>query len=1018
MSSTLLHMSQPQSSIAFPSSPPTSVPSPSSAPTSPPSSQRTYSQASNTAGSPLPSIPRRTSFRSNHPPSFAELSISSNAAATAQRDELSSLPIPIPQPLLNDSDTGSSSSPPENGPITFIPSSKRNPPVVITQAPSPPRAGTSAPTPTPAPIGSPTYRKKPDQHRGHPDFNPKRRSSLRPSNESSSDEGNAKPLLLKSPKLRLNLGGLHTRNLSESQINTKKLTVDPVVKVALSAAPEPSKALDGTLRKKSGEIVKPSLKSAKRPTSIAIPDARTIFPQSAPTTPGAKAVHFDSKLERVKLFLAEQKPLAVSRDGSPTDDTSGTETEGFPFPSAYMTRAQVLQRKQQDEKQIEMRLQNMPAPLAQTTAGGRVDVSLQTIAFASEQRTISGRVRVRNLAYEKRVVVRFTLDGWQTASEITARFADSIERGAYDDFSFTIRLHDFWAHIEDKTMVLAVRYNVAGKELWDNNAGANYVARFVRVEPPSQPESKPAAVMHRQESSEQEQEAMMGDLKNRLEQVAKDRRDAPSPTTSFQSLPRRPGERPPSLSSARYDFASASRSPWKFNTVSSPWQSNANGHARTHTFPSSISSVNNNHPGSSSSNSNSSKSLSVNPSVPWPSKTSPAVSPLPRPRAALPSPRDTEEATYDRHGAPVWDRAQIEDLPFASPASPTMRPGPSIGLGLSVSPPKSGAGLTGPSPVPTRPGPGTGTGTSAGPGLSTSPPKSIASPSSAAAARPKLGLNTSPPRERRHRRSYNEVDSPVAAPTLRRTPVGSPIDVPSELPFDGVFAAETVPHMRVSPLPSPALHEGAAAPSSSSKQGPDSYFSSSVWGAPAVPAPSVVDSTIKTELNASLHPSINVSASGSSEDSTPSVTSQSSSASSPMVSPAGDWGLYSDLSSAFAPTAAGTGSHKDGYSQFLNQFCFYTGSNSMLEPPPPPDAVPRSASTSDVEGLLWTSSSSSPGAALAPPASKDSAQTPARAVSWDDVRSSSSTSGAATPKGKQPSSSSSSTPSATTPTGG
>ena len=44
-----------------------------------------------------------------------------------------------------------------------------------------------------------------------------------------------------------------------------------------------------------------------------------------------KDVHFDSQLEYVKLFVADQKPLAISRDGSPSEsnNTSGT---GSNFP--------------------------------------------------------------------------------------------------------------------------------------------------------------------------------------------------------------------------------------------------------------------------------------------------------------------------------------------------------------------------------------------------------------------------------------------------------------------------------------------------------------------------------------------------------------------------------------------------------------------------------------------------------------------------------------------------------------
>jgi hypothetical protein len=81
--------------------------------------------------------------------------------------------------------------------------------------------------------------------------------------------------------------------------------------------------------KKSGQLaqlVKSSLmisKSATRNTLSVVS-----VPQSSKDH-SQKAVHFDSQLEHVKLFLAEQKPLAVSRDGSPFDDTSGTDSD-FP----------------------------------------------------------------------------------------------------------------------------------------------------------------------------------------------------------------------------------------------------------------------------------------------------------------------------------------------------------------------------------------------------------------------------------------------------------------------------------------------------------------------------------------------------------------------------------------------------------------------------------------------------------------------------------------------------------------
>ncbi|KAF8305539.1 hypothetical protein DL93DRAFT_2031711, partial [Clavulina sp. PMI_390] len=95
-------------------------------------------------------------------------------------------------------------------------------------------------------------------------------------------------------------------------------------------------------------------------------------------------------------------------------------------------------------------------------------------------RTVRGTVLVRNLAFAKTVVARFTMDGWQTTSEVSARHVAPLLSGTYDRFEFGIRLVDYLGgKIWEKKLEVAVRYVVDGRtdlgEMWDNNEGKNYV---------------------------------------------------------------------------------------------------------------------------------------------------------------------------------------------------------------------------------------------------------------------------------------------------------------------------------------------------------------------------------------------------------------------------------------------------------------------------------------------------------------------------------------------------------------
>ena len=228
----------------------------------------------------------------------------------------------------------------------------------------------------------------------------------------------------------------------------------------------PSPSVDGNIRKKSGEPLKSSLKSR---TPVPRPALAVVTgpSKSEPATPNhvrSKSVSFAERLDHIKLFFAEQKPIAVSRDGSPTEE-SGTESEA-PAPVRGISL--------DDEKKrlLVMEVVNMPQRWTMD-----VDVMLEDVTL-SKDATICGHIKVKNLAFQKFVAIRFTFDFWQTTSEVSAKYEQSLAHGAFDRFSFVIRLHDILSKIEDKTLFMAIRYTVNGRELWDNNWGQNYQIAF------------------------------------------------------------------------------------------------------------------------------------------------------------------------------------------------------------------------------------------------------------------------------------------------------------------------------------------------------------------------------------------------------------------------------------------------------------------------------------------------------------------------------------------------------------
>lgn len=275
------------------------------------------------------------------------------------------------------------------------------------------------------------------------------------------------------------------------------------------------------VRKKSGEPVRPALR----------PSCPRRRPSSMPGTPTySKAVHFNNDLEQVRHFLQVDRPLAVSAGSSPVEHYE-SELE-FPFGNSESTN-------QAPPFDWEIRLTNFPR---ETAARSSMPVKVERVYLSSDNKQLLGAIAVRNIAFHKLVVARFTLDYWKTTSEVKADFNNDVRRKQFSDgcdrFVFSVKLEDL-ANLENKTMFFCVRYNVAGQEFWDNNGSMNYQVDFSK-------KAKPQLGKH----------GMQGANSRPLNALPRSKPSSPRP----RSFP----------SKASDDFASSLASPYEFSSFPQP----------------------------------------------------------------------------------------------------------------------------------------------------------------------------------------------------------------------------------------------------------------------------------------------------------------------------------------------------------------------------------------------------------------------------------------------------------------
>ncbi|CAE6452110.1 unnamed protein product [Rhizoctonia solani] len=246
------------------------------------------------------------------------------------------------------------------------------------------------------------------------------------------------------------------------------------------SSPPASGVTTPVIRKSNGQPLKPSLKSSLSSPNISSMNEPRRIAKSAPTTP---RVHFkELGLESVRTFDKGARPITVSGEYNGAEDTE-TETEpenskGYPFPQVSSAPACV--RLAPTTSQLAFQ----PPPQSH--------VHLQYLSLpAIRPPRLHGTILVRNVAFAKTIVVRYTTDNWETASEINASYSSSLPPGivpgsidaSWDKFTFTIKLDDIERSLPDRTLFCVVKYDAHGiGEWWDNNQGQNYRVEFERPE--------------------------------------------------------------------------------------------------------------------------------------------------------------------------------------------------------------------------------------------------------------------------------------------------------------------------------------------------------------------------------------------------------------------------------------------------------------------------------------------------------------------------------------------------------
>lgn len=243
------------------------------------------------------------------------------------------------------------------------------------------------------------------------------------------------------------------------------------------------------IRKKSGDIVKSSLKLLKLMQHS----------MSSPNLKSVRSVRFADRLTNIRMFDGQASPAAVSNQTSPLHSPKDDELR-FRRPRDYFewhsmddddeeSSDEDLPWYSSSNRSFELDYSDISRPhqyFYQNKIAKPVHIhSLQLITL-NNQSYLSGLINVDNLGFEKLLMIKLTLNQWKNNLSFSnnssiIQFNKSID-SKVDQFKFKINLQDLLTNYPDSyilkqsnlNMEICCKYQVNNQTFWDNNFGRNY----------------------------------------------------------------------------------------------------------------------------------------------------------------------------------------------------------------------------------------------------------------------------------------------------------------------------------------------------------------------------------------------------------------------------------------------------------------------------------------------------------------------------------------------------------------